>query len=1029
MNQIGVHNEIDALLLKNPKEVGQKKVLSLISLNDDIHQYFYSKADERWLDWLWKNEFLDVIKQKAKDPTRYGYRTPEINYLVEVAEKEPIKVVDIILDVPISTDTFNPEVIDRFLQICSRLPADQLKRVVPKILKDGWVPLMGVFSDWGHNYEKMFETLKSAEDYDNILILAEAILSIHPKEDIGNKDTNQVADENPFYFNNLSYTKVFEFLISLRGEYAEKAFDFSTKIMAKIILFGGKAKDGEIFPIEEIFHLFDVDFFDLNLGQKKSISHRDDARELAAVIKVLATQLIDKKCKQDKYEDVSAIFKKYVGTFDDPESRLPDSRAMWRLRLFILSLCPEVFKDELKKSFFRLFDNYPYYEITSGTEYEKTLRISFSALSESDKREYVRKVFEYFSRDVKDDKEQGWNKRHGWEILSSICEQLTEKEKTRCEEIFGKKCDVAYKPEPAIKMNEFASRIISRGQITQEEFGKLPIADIAKKLRVEWSPDKLNKENKNEDFHNPRNAEGIGEQLRIDISNRLQDYVSNANLFFNRGVLDQNYTYSFLRGIQEVIRENKIDISGINWDSLIVLCTVIKESGETEPFNQGKRERDLSDAWLAGWDAVHSAMTDIMQELISENNGKTVIDFLKYRDPLFGIISYLLSYPDPTQEDEKIESAGMKTQSSGSKEYYVSDPYTMAINTVRGRAFQALELFIYQDGKKFGKEDKIKLSDDVQKLYKTVLKNEKTRAIMFMFGHYLPSFYFRDKEWIQKLLSQIFPEELEKKNLYTAAWEGYLANTLYEEIFFDPKIQKLYETGITLEVSEDDANQKYFKDPNESIAIHFALAFIVYHDKFDFNHPLFKAFWEKTNTNQHTHFVSLLGGKFISGDSADANELMGKEPQSKQRLKDFWDWILKNYSDPKLFAEFGFWINLNKNIFEISWLAEHVKKTLEKSNGFLEWDYGLTQSITTFAKEAPEDALAITKLYFWDGGIKGGERRRPLHIDNEWLEAFKILHDNSKTEKGTYDLINDLIRDGGSTFWVLKDMLKDEVKK
>src|SRR3989344_3600867 len=109
MNQIELHKKIDGLLARDPVEAKREDVSALTSANPDARQYFYTKADERWLDWLWENGFLDVIKQKAEDPTRYGYRTPEVNYLVKVAEKEPKKVVDIMLAVPISTENFNPE--------------------------------------------------------------------------------------------------------------------------------------------------------------------------------------------------------------------------------------------------------------------------------------------------------------------------------------------------------------------------------------------------------------------------------------------------------------------------------------------------------------------------------------------------------------------------------------------------------------------------------------------------------------------------------------------------------------------------------------------------------------------------------------------------------------------------------------------------------------------------------------------------------------------------------------------------------
>ena len=133
MNQLELHKKIGALLLRDPDDVKQEEVSALISANEDARHYFFVKADERWLDWLWKNGLLDVIKNKAEDPAQYGRRIPELNYLVKVSEKEPTKVVDIMLEVKISSETLNPEVVGRFLWICSILPMEQLARVVQKI--------------------------------------------------------------------------------------------------------------------------------------------------------------------------------------------------------------------------------------------------------------------------------------------------------------------------------------------------------------------------------------------------------------------------------------------------------------------------------------------------------------------------------------------------------------------------------------------------------------------------------------------------------------------------------------------------------------------------------------------------------------------------------------------------------------------------------------------------------------------------------------------------------------------------------
>lgn len=993
-------------------EKKRKQIQELIELNPDARQYFFSEADERWLDWLWANGFLDVVKEKAKDPTRHGYGTPELNYLVKVAEKVPAKVVNIMLAVPISVDTFNPEVLHQFLRICASLPTTQLRRIVSKLRDEKWVQLMGAFNDQGFKYREMFQVLSNAGDYESMLVLAEAVLSVRSKEEI-EKTTIRTMSDNPFYFSDLSHTKVFEHLASVDDEHAEMAFRLVTNVMAQVVRLGCRTKGSEILLVEETYHLLDVDFFTLEPGQKKHYSHLQNVRELAAVIKVLASKLIGRRCSE-----VDTVWRIY----DQSIRLLPQSRAMWRLRLFVLSLCPAAFSEELKNAFFRLFEVQRYYEITSGTEYEKALQKGFSALSQKERREYVRRVIEYFGKHAEDNERQDWHIRHGSEILSMIADHLTSEEKRIAEEA-GFELDPIYEPKPSFGETR-GGWVKPRGPTTQEEFGKLTLADIADLLRSDWAPGQLSKQNTTDDFLNPLNAEGVAELLKKDISERLQDYVDNAHLFFEKDVLDQHYTYSFLQGIKEVIKSDKSRAATIKWEGLIALCTAIKESGEGRLFDRKERGRDTFDAWLAGWTAVHSALADVIQALLGEDSGKTTIRFPEYRGRLLAIIHYLLTYPDPIPKDEDPRTATTTVSLAGSEEELVGDPFTMAINTVRGRAFQALALFVYQDEKQFPRETQTKLSSDVKRICNAVLRREDTRALMFMFGYYLPTFYFRDIEWARALLPQIFPTEALNRHLYLAAWEGYLENDLFEEMFFEPDFQKLYERGLALTGAED-AKRQHFRDPDERIAEHLALAFVLY-ETFGFEHSLFKSFWENGNAKRHAAFVSFLGRLFVSGANDRASDLLEKEPKVRQRLRDLWDWLLANHTNPTPFVEFGSWMSLEKDIFEPQWLALHINKTLEKTKGTLDWDYGLTKSIVKLAENDPEDTLAIARLYLLEGAVRGSEQPPFFDVDDQWVEALQVLYRNPSTKSGTERLIAQLIQDGGNLFWKLKKVIGDE---
>lgn len=1011
MKQIELHKKIDELLLGNPVNTKREYVVSLLSQNKDAKQYLFSKADERWLDWFWDNGLLDEIKTPAENLNGYGFVTPEINYLVKVSEKVPEKVVNIILNPETATakEKFKPELIDQFLRISGTLTSDQLALVIPKIHDQEWVKIMGNFNHWGFEYEKIFKTLSSANDYKNLLLLAKTVLVVRTKEEM-EKTINQYGTESPFYFKDIDQTGVFECLAKVPDDNLEQALGVTTKIMSEIVILGGEDKDSNrIFQINELFYLYDVDFFSIDIGQKDYISYRDNVRELAAVIKVLVTRLLENQ--QGNPTEARRIYDTYINS-------LPESRAMWRLRLYSLSIIPEAFKENLKLSFFKLFDSDDYYEISAGTEYEKTIREGFGVLDDSDQREYIKRLFTYFGEREND--EGGHYKRKGSRILSMAHNCLTEEEKVQAVKLgFIIKSD--HEPEPIIGRIT-SGTVVSQAPMSQEEFNKLSPKEVSSYFRGIWSPEALQeKYKKTNDSLRPIDAEGAGGLLKNALPIRLQEYIDNSEKFFERDILHPHYTYAFLRGIEDILRKNRTIVNEINWDCLINLFINIKNSGESEKFEKNKEDGRSFDSWLSNWTSVHDAMTDVVQQLLLEDNNKTVIDFTKYRDDILKVISYLLKYPDPTPKEESLEDPILSTMNGD--ERLVSDPHSIAINTVRGRAFQALVYFIYPDGKELSEED-VKIKEDVKNLYEEVLLKEDTRALMFMFGYYLPQFYFRDVTWIQKLIPQIFPNDSEKSHLYLAAWEGYVSSNLYKQMFDDPNIQSLYHRGINIGKIKE-TTRKYSKDPEEGIANHIALAFMHYGDEFNFDHPLFREFWDKGTLAEHRYFIDFLGRSYVTGGNTEIDNFVESNESVKDNLKKMWEWVLENRTEPELFEEFGFWVNTNKDIFNVNWLADKIKKTLEKSSGNLKRDYELTKSIEVISHKSPEDALKIAELILLIDGVRGNNQRRMYYIEGEWKDALNNLYHNPVTKQGTYRLIDDLVREGGSTFWGLKDIIQD----
>ena len=94
-------------------------------------------------------------------------RTPELDYLLRMAEKRPDSVVDVMLDTPISTDTQEPGGRLRLLTGL-QFPSLQtsLARVVDKIRDERWIPLIdAIYRHSGFESEEMIKTLADANDF------------------------------------------------------------------------------------------------------------------------------------------------------------------------------------------------------------------------------------------------------------------------------------------------------------------------------------------------------------------------------------------------------------------------------------------------------------------------------------------------------------------------------------------------------------------------------------------------------------------------------------------------------------------------------------------------------------------------------------------------------------------------------------------------------------------------------------------------------------------------------------------------
>ncbi len=1018
---ITIHDCIDFIINKvsngKPSTKKDSNILkSLFSLSFDARDYFFTKADKRWLEWLWENGFLDALKTQPDDTSKYSYRTPEINYIVKVAEKKPKFVVEEIIlcdDLATTEEKFNPELIDRILRLCGELPAEYLPKIVKKMKGQNWVKLLSPFGHWGFEFKDIFESLLKAGDEETMLELADVVLSIKTREDFA-KDSEY--NKNPFYVRDFSYTKVFDYLQKISDK--KSVLELLVRVINHITNLGNKERD-HIFAKEDMFHMWSTDFFtDEYKSNDGHSSYRESVEDLMLFTKEIAKVVIESECPKGE-EDVRKLYDDCIGLFDDKDAKLPDTKGTWQLRLYLLSLYPKAFKDEIKKSLFRLFEGGKLHgEVKTGAEYKHLLQDYIVVLSKDEQSEYVKLVKDAYTSEIetaKDDKNKKFFKYYGAQTLCLLG--------IESKDIFGLECKyVDTEIHPSV-INYGARTVISQAPEELDFSNKTP-SEITKELQIKWTPEKLKElDEQHGAFHNSIDADAVGEKLKEQIKLRFAEFVENAELFFAHDKMIAHYTYAFFRGVQEAIKSGaKVDMDA--WKSLIDMFKNIVNSKLSDVNYDDYR------GWLANWRSAHQEIADILQLLLNEEDENIALgDFASYSDDLFDIFEKLLTYPDPVPASEEPETAKSKSSSHEDDEMHVSDPYTMAINSVRGRTFQAFLMFVYQDGKRLEQENmEEKIDKNVKKLFADLVKQEDTRTMMFMYGHHLPTFYFRDIDWTRESILPVLFGGDKDKDLKLAATEGYLTQTLYREMFEDDEIRELYNNWIGLKDVEYSNGQLHWHDINEALAVHFALAFIHFDIEIDlekgFSDELLQKFFvvrNKNNTVRFKEFTAFIG-KLIVNKSPIDEDLLEK---SKGKLLIFWGWYLNNKKIPdgESFSGFGFWINPDIEILPDEVVADKVAKTLEKSGGDIDWEHGLLKRLSQLADKNPEATLEIIRLYLLDDDGINKNRRLPIFgIEKDIKPALKIICSKGNLQNNVKDLVSTLIEKGGREFWKLRDV-------
>lgn len=399
------------------------------------------------------------------------------------------------------------------------------------------------------------------------------------------------------------------------------------------------------------------------------------------------------------------------------------------------------------------------------------------------------------------------------------------------------------------------------------------------------------------------------------------------------------------------------------------IAAALQEAGsglpEPVPWQEGPR---------GTWEDACFYACDLLREILSRKDdiSKRAID--RHGDSIFGFLRLLLGGASPFRK------AGRMPSKTGESRLLSWEERAMSVRTV---ATETLAFLMFRECDA-GTGEAAGISPRIKDLLGECVSLETSPESLFKLGHFFSDCHALDREWALGLLDRLFPEDPDRRTLYVGAWTGFLSNAMSADQFFAPEFQGLYGRALGLRTKpEERVFPRYQFEPELGLANHLSIAFVEF-DRFGFDHSLLRQFRESATQEQMRQFVKLTGRQ-IRGDSDRVSNL------AKERLLNFWRWLLMEWEDASPFLELGGWINTRTGIFPPAELAGLALQTLRKTSGELTWYHGLNKSIPELAVASPENAVEIVRLFLHGSAVVEHSREVALTVGSGWQDAARRL--------------------------------------
>lgn len=248
------------------------------------------------------------------------------------------------------------------------------------------------------------------------------------------------------------------------------------------------------------------------------------------------------------------------------------------------------------------------------------------------------------------------------------------------------------------------------------------------------------------------------------------------------------------------------------------------------------------------------------------------------------------------------------------------DPFLQSVNSIRPEAFRIVIMYL------FWLRQNPSCSQNAfsaNPIYKPAFERlgqlliDTSPAVRSMVGQQFVNIFLLDRDWTNARVNQIFPTQLKERELFEAAWIGYIrVSRFYTDVFV--MLQSVYGAAVRLLLEEPLKHTEKLR-PEKNLAEHLMHAYGI--GSIDLENPILTDFWKYAPDEVRYHAMYFIG-------EAVGNTRSALPPELVSRFKKLWS---ERAIDNHTLRTFGRWFASKQ--FGSDWSLEQLSIVLAKNVG------------------------------------------------------------------------------------------------